>query len=83
MFNKNRIFNYFQFAKHVVKGLQWPYETNCKSNEIVSKTENELIYSFDDFVNSCIFDKIYGKYKCIQIKGGFKIDLILENKTND
>ncbi len=83
MFNKNRIFNYFQFSKHVVKSLQWPYETNCKSNQIESKTENELIYSFDDCVNSCIFDKIYAKYKCIQMKGGFKIDLILENKTND
>jgi hypothetical protein len=83
LFNKNRIFNYFQFSKHFVKSLQWPYETNCRSNEIESQTENELIYSFDDCVNSCIFDKIYAKYKCIQMKDGFKIDLILENKTND
>jgi hypothetical protein len=30
MFNKKRIFNYFQFSKHVVKSLQWPYETNCE-----------------------------------------------------
>ncbi len=79
----NRVINYFEFSKYVVKGLQRPYETNCKTNEIKLKSENELIYSFDDCVNSCIFDKTYGKYKCIQIDDNFIIDLILENKTRD
>jgi hypothetical protein len=79
----NRMINYFEFSEYFVKSLKWPHETNCKSNEIELKSENELIYSFDDCVNSCIFDKTYGKYKCIQIEDSFKIDLILENKTRD
>jgi hypothetical protein len=79
----NRMINYFEFSKYFVKSLEWPHETNCKSNEIELKSENELIYSFDDCVNSCIFDNTYGKYKCIQIDDSFKIDLILENKTRD
>jgi hypothetical protein len=83
-FERNtQMINYFEFSKYIVKSLRWPYETNCKSNQIESKSRIELIYSFDDCVNTCIFDKTYAKYKCIQIEESFKIDLILENKTRN
>ncbi len=56
-----KIVNSFEFSKIIVQNLQWPHETNCLKNEIIPKFQ--LTYSFDDCVNSCVFDKIYAKNK--------------------
>jgi hypothetical protein len=69
----------FEFSKIIVKNLQWPHETNCIRNQFEYKSENRKYYSFENCVNSCIFDRIYAKNKCIQTKYGFETDLILEN----
>ncbi len=83
--HKSRIAYKFAFSKIIVKSLEWPHETDCKINSIENKLENQIIYSYDDCVNSCILDKIHKKYKCIQNNNNndFGIDLLLENKTKN
>jgi hypothetical protein len=57
----------FKFSKNILKIVQWPHETDCKINTIDYKAEKQVLYSFGDCVNSCIFRKMYSKYECIQL----------------
>ncbi len=80
--SNDRVYN-FEFSKIITKSLEWPHETNCESIEIESNLENGVNYVYEDCVNSCIFDQMYAKNKCVQIKGNVEIDLILDKKTED
>jgi hypothetical protein len=78
----HKVFN-FKFSKTILKSLQWPHETDCKINTIDSKAEKQIMNSFEDCVNSCIFGKSYAKFKCIPIDGSLEIDLLLESRTRN
>jgi hypothetical protein len=47
----------YTFSKITVENLEWPYQTDCKS----SISKNEIIYSYEGCLNSCILDKILMK----------------------
>jgi hypothetical protein len=55
--SNHQIVNKFKFSKILVTGLEWPFQTYCENNYIKNKSENRFIYSFEDCVNSCIFEK--------------------------
>jgi hypothetical protein len=76
-----KVVNSFEFSKVIIRNLQWPHETNCLSNKYISKFQ--IIYSFDDCVNSCILDKIYSKNKCIQTNRTLEIDISDEKKSRE
>jgi hypothetical protein len=72
-------YSHYTFSKITVENLEWPYQTDCKS----SISKNEIIYSYEGCLNSCILNRMLKRNICVSRLNDNRINLpLIKNAEN-